>query len=96
MARQIIKQPNGKYCIFAHIIDNVIIYDATKKEIIDFLIEESKVEITMQVNYEIGQLENRSLPHAPFNLSYEDMKERIKDVHGIESVFDLEKYCETA
>ncbi len=94
MARQIIKQPNGKYCLFSSIIDNVIVYDATKEEIIDLLIEEQKKEITMDVNRQIEKLENGSLPYSPFRLSYEDMKERIKDINGIEALSEIEKYCE--
>lgn len=96
MARQIIKQPNGKYCLFSSIIDNVIVYDATKQEIIDFLIEEQKYEITINVNRQVDNLEKGSLPYAPFRLSYEDMKEKIKDINGVEAVQELEKYCETA
>ena len=96
MARQIIKQPNGKYCLFSSVIDNVIIYDATKEEIIDFLIEEQKDEITMNVNRQIEKLEKGSLPYSPFRLSYEDMKEKIKDINGVEVLQELEKYCEVA
>ena len=43
MGRQIIKQPNGKYCVFSSICDNIIYYDMTPGEIIEAYVEEDRV-----------------------------------------------------
>ena len=40
MSREIVKQPNGLYCVFPSIVDDVIVYDATPEELIKFRIEE--------------------------------------------------------
>ena len=37
MGRQIIKQPNGRFCVFSSIVDNVIWYDMEQKDIVEYL-----------------------------------------------------------
>lgn len=84
MARQIIKQPNGKYCIFSTISDNVTHYNATPEGIIELWVNESRKTITNTVNYTIKQLENNEKPYDQFTLSYEDMLNTIEFRNGEE------------
>jgi len=62
MGRQIITQPNGKYCIFSSVVDNVTHYDMTPEEIIEEWTQEFKEEITEKVNKIINGLEGNSKP----------------------------------
>lgn len=87
MGRQIITQPNGKYCIFSSVVDNVTHYDMTPEEIIEEWTQEFKEEITEKVNKIINGLEGNSKPYYQFTLSYEEMLDRVKTIHG-------EKECE--
>lgn len=75
MAQQIIRQPNGKYCIYSTITDNVTHYNMTIDEIVNILIEDSKKELRQKIlNIENGK--------NHFSLSYEEMLEQIFEIHG--------------
>ena len=41
MGRQIIKQPDGNYCVFSDCTDSFIAYDGTRDEIVNFFVEEA-------------------------------------------------------
>jgi hypothetical protein len=47
---QIIKQPNGKYCMFSGVVDNITAYDMSRDDIVSFLLEKQKIEIENQVD----------------------------------------------
>jgi hypothetical protein len=54
MSGQIIKQPNGKFCIFSRVGDSVTYYDMDEQEIINELVEESRIEIENKLTYSHG------------------------------------------
>lgn len=62
MGRQIIKQPDGKFCVWSTIVDDFIIVDATPEEIIEIYIEEKSEEIKENV-YEVVNLLNQGKNH---------------------------------
>lgn len=64
MIGQIIKQPNGKFCIFSRIIDNVTYSNVTPEQIIEILVAEAREDITDEVNNIIAQ--NRCYVLADF------------------------------
>lgn len=76
MIGQIIKQPNGKYCIFNSVVDNITYYDMTADEIIN---DSSMPE---RVRRAIDELEEGGKPYFQFTLTFDEMLERIKQVHG--------------
>ena len=82
MGKQIIKQPNGKYCIFSSIVDNVTHYDMTVEEIIEDWANEAKNKIVEDVKNIIAKLENGEQPYYQFTKSYGKMLELIKEIHG--------------
>jgi hypothetical protein len=82
MGRQIVKQPNGRFCVFSSVCDNVIYYDCTKEDIKDYYLEESKKEIDKQVDETIESLELDGKPYYQFTKSFPDMLKIIKEVHG--------------
>lgn len=86
MSRQIIKQPNGKYCIFSSIVDNVISYDMTAEDIINEWVDEEREKIQLKVNDVISKLENHEKPYHQFTKNYDEMLECIKENYGKKEV----------
>lgn len=82
MGRQIIKQPNGKYCIFSSVVDNITHYDMTAENIINAWAKEAKNKIVEEVNGIVAKIENNEQPYYQFTKSYEDMLLVIKEIHG--------------
>lgn len=82
MANQIIKQPNGKYCIFSSIVDNVTFYNMTEQDIINERVKEAKEKIENDVKETISKLNNGEKPYYQFTLSFDDMIKEISDIHG--------------
>lgn len=81
MGNQIIKQPNGKYCIFSSVIDSVTCYDMEEQDIINKLVEESKKEIEKKVKEIILELNEGKKPYHQFTITYKEMLRTIKEKH---------------
>jgi hypothetical protein len=79
--RKIVEQPNGKYCIFSNIIDNVTHYNMSIDYIIDSIIDEERIKIKNKIINEVYNI----------NFKYEDMIELIKEYHGKQEVEEIEK-----
>jgi hypothetical protein len=84
MGRQIIKQPNGKYCIFSSIVDNITHYDMSVDDIIEEWVNEAKEDIKKRVKDTVSKLEAGEQPYFQFTKSYEEMLSTIKEIHGKE------------
>lgn len=82
MGQQIIKQPNGKYCLFSSIVDNITCYDMTPEEIVDFWTEQSREDFERKVKEIIGKLESGEKPYHQFTLSFDECIETIREIHG--------------
>jgi len=91
MGRQIIKQPNGKYCVFSSIVDNVISYDMTEEEIINKFVADEKENIERKVKEIISQLNKNEKSYNQFTMNYEGMLKTIKDIHGEEEADEVRK-----
>ena len=76
--KKIIKQPNGKYCIFSTIVDNVIDYDCDEEGLIEAFIEEQKEDIIRMVKQSMKKLEGEFYSSH----KYKEMLETILDIHG--------------
>lgn len=94
MERQIIKQPNGKFCIFSSIVDNVTWYHMAEQDIINAWVEESKKDIEEQVKKIISDLNEGKKPYYQGTMNYEEMIETIKDIHGSKEVKKIRKHIE--
>jgi hypothetical protein len=94
MARQIIKQPNGKFCIFSSVCDNVTYYDMEEQEIIDVWARESKKDIEEQVKKIISDLNKGDKPYRYETMTYEEMLEKVKNIHGEEASETIKKEIE--
>lgn len=85
MARQIIKQPNGKLAIWSSIVDNFIITDATPEEYIQFRIAEESERVRKDITEIVDKLE-AGTKIGYYNLSWEEALEEIKERHGDEEL----------
>lgn len=56
MGRRIVKQPNGKFCIFSTYVDSVIAYDLTSEDVIDFYVEAATEETKRQTNQRLSEI----------------------------------------
>lgn len=96
MGRQIIKQPNGKYCIFSSIVNNVTHYDMTVEEIIEEWVNQAKNDITEKVKGIVSKLDNGEQPYYQFTHSYEDMIALIKENYGKKESQKIKSLIETS
>lgn len=94
MGRQIIKQPNGKYCIFSSIVDSITHYHMEEQDIINEWVEESKKEIEKKVKGIISELNEGKKPYYQFTKTYEEMLQTIKEIHGAKEVKEIRKAIE--
>jgi hypothetical protein len=86
MSKQIIKQPNGKYCVFSSISDNIIGYNCDREEIIAWFVKEQKEKITKSINDICNSLDNGERPYLQFTENFEEMLETIRIMHGQKEV----------
>ena len=88
MGRQIIKQPNGLYCIYSTVVDNIIYYDITREEWIELRAQEEKERVTENINELCDKIEKGERAYYQFTKSYEEILLRIKVVHGEKEMTD--------
>jgi exonuclease VII small subunit len=96
MGKQIIKQPNGKYCIFSSIVDNVTHYDMTVEEIIEEWVNDAKNDIIEKVKGIVSKLEKGEQPYYQSTKSYDDMIVLIKEIHGKKESQKIKSLIETS
>ncbi len=82
MARQIIKQPDGRYAVWSTIVDNFILIDATPQEIVDIWADEEKMRIEIRVFEIVKELDKNGKSYHQFTKSWDDALETIKALHG--------------
>ena len=95
MGQQIIKQPNGKYCLFSSIVNNVSYYNLTAEEIIDQWTEDAKRAIKRDVMRVIESLEKGEKPYYQFTMNFEELIDTIKDYHGEEEAEEIKTLIES-
>lgn len=96
MAYQIIRQPNGKYCIFSTVVDNVTMYNLTEDEIIDEFVKEQKINISEQVKLIIKSINEGRKPYYQFTKDFNSMLEFIKEIHGEDESNEVKAAIEKA
>ncbi len=85
MSHQIIKQPNGLFCVFSTILNDFVLRDATPEKIFEY--EASVENITIKINEIVDALNKMETPpFIPllfrFIKTYEEMREIAKEVCG--------------
>jgi len=94
MGQQIIKQPDGKYCIFSTEFNDVTYYDMTKEEIIEVWSQEAISDIKKKVNDIIDKLNKGEKPYYQFTMTYSRMIDLISSIHGKASANEIRKEIE--
>lgn len=91
----IVRQPNGKYCVFSGDSDTVTCGDATREQLIKFLIEERVKGLEYSTAYEVDRvirkLDAGKLPYFQFTVSYKQMLERIEENSGSLALAEAKK-----
>jgi len=82
MATQIIRQPDGLFCVFSTMVDGFIWVDATPEEIIEAEVAKYRERITEQVTKVCKLLDAGESPHAKGVLTYEQAKSIHEERHG--------------
>lgn len=83
MGWQVIKQPNGKYCIWSSIVDDFIVYEATEKEIIDYWVKDAVTAANVAAIAQIKDA-NDGVIRKPFGLDFDGAIKQLEAIHGIE------------
>jgi len=91
MGQQIIKQPNGKYCLFSSVVDSVTYYNLTKKEIVEVWTDKAKKEFESEVNEIIEKLDKEEKPYYQFTMDYEEMLKTILEVHNADEMENVKQ-----
>ena len=94
MGTQIIKQPNGKYCLFSSVVDNITYCHMDEKDIVDIFVDDFRKEIEEKIKKIILGLENGEKPYYQFTMSYQQMLQKIKTYHGNEEVEEVKRIIE--
>lgn len=80
MARAILQQPDGKWCVFSTIVDDFLYVNGTLEEIQEILTEEAIENARLAVEEAIERA--RKKENRGFYRTYEDALETRNRVHG--------------
>lgn len=72
MARQIIKQPNGLYCLYSSYTDSIVVWNLTKEQIIEFMMKDHLELITKEVERIVGELNEGKKPYYQFTVTFDE------------------------
>ncbi len=78
MGKQIIKQSDGKYCIWSTIVDDILFYDMTKKEVYDHFKQCAIKDAIAMIDKSFDNLERGSIDLNPYKISLERAHQRIQ------------------
>ena len=78
---EIVKQPNGKYCLFSTSKNHITHYDLDKDDIIDIFVKQYEVHITHFINETIDRINNNKN-----DKTFKKYLKIIKDTHGKEEL----------
>lgn len=82
MARQIIKQPNGLFCVWSSVVDDFIMMNATPQDIIDCWVLEEKEEIENRVKDVTDQISKGENPYHGHVKTFSERVDWVKVQHG--------------
>jgi len=83
MAEQIIKQPNGLYCIYSSTEENITYYNLTAKDIVKIKVKAYKKTLTKKINELVDKLDNGERPYYHQTMGVDAMITTINETHGL-------------
>lgn len=78
MAQQIIPQGNGKYAVYCTISDEIIGYDASKDEVVEFFKKQAADKAEHKTNETFDKISKGIKPYYQFTIDWDDIKNTIK------------------
>lgn len=81
MANQIIKQPNGLYCIWSTVVDHITCYHMTRDALVEEFLSVQRERIETEVDRKLAQLEKGEKPYYQFTMTYEEALEQVAERH---------------
>jgi len=81
MANQLIAQPDGRWAIWSSVVDDFVLMDATRQDVVNYLLRDSKQQIERHVDSVIGRLTKGEKPAGQFTLTFDEAM-RIRNEKG--------------
>lgn len=82
MGHQIIKQPDGLFCVWSTVVDAIVVTDASARELEDMYAAEAAHRAAEQTRKIIDSLESGERPYYQFTMTYEEALEQHTERHG--------------
>lgn len=76
--RMIVKQPNGKFCVYSTIADDCIMWDMTPEDIINEYVNEYRQEISNKITEDVSELNKGGKPYGQFTRTFEGIVEDLE------------------
>ncbi len=87
MGHQIIKQPDGKLCVFSSFNDNIILADATAEELSDWYAERAARDARRETKRLTDMvLAGEKRPYFQFTMTYAEAVEKHREMGGDEDM----------
>ncbi len=87
MGHQIIKQPDGKLCVFSSISDEIILADATAEELADWYAERAAEDARRETKRLTDMvLAGEKRPYFQFTMTYDEAVEKHRKMGGDETI----------
>jgi hypothetical protein len=77
MARQIIKQPDGRYAVWCTIAEGFVLHDATREELIEHFLQRERRSIVDNVIRTCDGLDAGKPVYGQFTSSWEELKTKV-------------------
>lgn len=76
------QQSNGLYAVWSSVVDDFVLLDATRDEIIEDFCEAERERITRQVNCIVTELSKGGRPYFQFTKTFDECIAIIRELHG--------------
>ncbi len=76
MGHQIIQQPDGRFCVWSSVVDDLIIIDATEDDLCDYYAEDAAKKARTEIKYKIQEVRASIRPYLQFTIPYSDVAQR--------------------
>lgn len=80
MSYQVIKQPDGRLCIWCTVSDELEVFDAEEDEVIEFFIEMAQEDAAEKASRTVAAVLNNTAhgPYGIFTITYDEVAEDHK------------------
>ena len=85
MSHRILREKDGKYCIFSSIVDDVIAHNFTREQLVTYYLEEEKKKLMNYIENECGVADT----HTPEQKLAIDMTESCRGIKRYNEVKEL-------